>query len=287
MKNLKKLGLMLFVVASVALSTMAAPVAKPTESKVLVNGVSKSFDAYSINDNNYFKLRDLAFVLNGTEKQFEVTWDGSKNAINMLSGKAYTVTNTELTKGDGKAKDAKLNTSAIYIDGQKVNLTAYTIGESNYFKLRDVMQAFNVGLGWDGAANTITIDTTVPYEAAASAPAPAPAPVVDEVKEIEIPMVIKNRTGFDIYWLYMSPVDVDDWEEDILGEDDILPMGDDLDLTLTTDTDTLEWDMQIKDADEYYIDFYGLDFSDYTDGCVLTLGYDMLTDEGIITINGK
>ena len=40
----------------------------PTSSIVLVNGEAVSFQAYNIGDNNYFKLRDIAFVLSGTEK---------------------------------------------------------------------------------------------------------------------------------------------------------------------------------------------------------------------------
>ncbi|MGO4119405.1 hypothetical protein ACEQ6C_40435, partial [Rhizobium ruizarguesonis] len=46
--------------------------AAPTDSKVLVNGKTISFEAYNINGNNYFKLRDFAAAVNGTEKQFEV-----------------------------------------------------------------------------------------------------------------------------------------------------------------------------------------------------------------------
>jgi len=44
----------------------------PTASDVLVNGEIIAFDAYNISDSTYFKLRDIAYVLNGTEKQFEV-----------------------------------------------------------------------------------------------------------------------------------------------------------------------------------------------------------------------
>jgi len=62
----------------------------PTASAVLVNGKNISFDAYNINDNNYFKLRDLAYILNGAQKQFEVGWDGANNAISITSGKPYT-----------------------------------------------------------------------------------------------------------------------------------------------------------------------------------------------------
>jgi len=49
--------------------------AVPTASAVVVDGVNTSFDAYNIEGSNYFKLRDIAYVLSGTEKQFEVGWD--------------------------------------------------------------------------------------------------------------------------------------------------------------------------------------------------------------------
>jgi hypothetical protein len=137
--------------------------ALPTSSKVLVNGSDKAFDAYSIEGNNYFKLRDLAFVLNGTDKQFEVTWDSSKGAINMLSKKPYTATGGEMTKGNGKANNAALSTAKILIDGKEVPLTAYTMNGNNYFKLRDVMKAFDVYVGWDEAKNTILVDTSKGY----------------------------------------------------------------------------------------------------------------------------
>src|SRR5690606_13684686 len=57
--------------------------AVPTSSTVLVNGEEVAFDAYVINSNNYFKLRDLAHVVSGTEKQFEVSWDGANNTISL------------------------------------------------------------------------------------------------------------------------------------------------------------------------------------------------------------
>lgn len=78
--------------------------AKPTSGKVLVNGVDQNFEAYNIDGNNYFKLRDLAMVVSGTVKQFEVTWDGERNAINLISGKPYTVSGGEMSKGDGLEK---------------------------------------------------------------------------------------------------------------------------------------------------------------------------------------
>lgn len=137
--------------------------ARPTSSTVLINGVDTTFEAYNINGNNYFKLRDLAQVLRGTEKQFEVTWDESARAINLISGQTYTSVGGELAKGDGTQKTAKLNTSSIYMDGKQVSLTAYTINGNNFFKLRDLGAAFDFDVSWDGARNTIVVDTSKGY----------------------------------------------------------------------------------------------------------------------------
>lgn len=137
--------------------------ATPISSKVIVDGNEISFDAYTIEGNNYFKLRDLATVVSETEKEFEVTWDGEKNAINLISNKTYTLLGGEMTKGDGKPKTPVLNTSIIYKDGKELKLTAYTINGSNYFKLRDIAEAFDIGVTWDSNTKTIGIDTTTGY----------------------------------------------------------------------------------------------------------------------------
>ncbi len=137
--------------------------AVPTASKVLVNGKPISFDAYTIDGNNYFKLRDLAKAVSGTQKQFDVAWDGEKKTINLISNKIYSAVGGELTPGDGKEKTPVLNASLILKDGVEVPLNAYTINGNNYFKLRDIAQAFNIGITWDGTTNTIGIDTSTGY----------------------------------------------------------------------------------------------------------------------------
>ena len=142
----------------------AGPSANPTNSKVLVNGKEVAFDAYTIDGANYFKLRDLAYVLNGTEKQFEVGWDNASKTITLTSGSAYTANGSEMAKGGG-AQSASVSASKLLIDGKEVSLTAYTIGGNNYFKLRDIGQAFDFGIGWDNASKTITIDTSAGYTA--------------------------------------------------------------------------------------------------------------------------
>ncbi|WP_201305413.1 stalk domain-containing protein [Paenibacillus puerhi] len=139
--------------------------AQPIASKVLVNGKETAFEAYNINDNNYFKLRDLAMAVNGTEKQFEVSWDASKNAISLESGKAYTPEGGELAvSANPAAKEAASTDSQIYLNGREVQLTAYNIDGNNYLKLRDVAKALNIGVTWDGQTNSVGIDTKVDYK---------------------------------------------------------------------------------------------------------------------------
>lgn len=149
--------------------TAAEPVVKPAEtataaattSKVLVDGKQVPFEAYNINGSNYFKLRDIAMAVNGTPKSFEVGWDGENNAISLTSGKAYTVVGGELAvSAKPTAKQATLSTSKVYLDGEEVALTAYTIGGNNYFKLRDFEEALGIVITWDSETNTIGIDTS-------------------------------------------------------------------------------------------------------------------------------
>ena len=135
----------------------------PTASKVFVNGVEKSFEAYNIGGSNYFKLRDLAFVLNNTNKYFEVGYDNATKAITLTTGKPYTADGKEMAAGDGKAKIASPTASEIYIDGRKLDFTVYNIGGNNFFKLRDLMSALDIGVTYDIATQNIGIDTNLAY----------------------------------------------------------------------------------------------------------------------------
>ena len=65
---------------------------------------------------------------------------------------------------------------AIYLDGQQVQLEAYTINGSNYVRLRDVGEALDFNVYWDGA---VQIDSGAPYTGTgpeASTPAPEANP---------------------------------------------------------------------------------------------------------------
>ena len=65
--------------------------------------------------------------------------------------------------GDGKAKTATPTASKIYLDGDELNLTVYNIGGNDFFKLRDLMQAIDVYVGYDDATKAISLDTSKEY----------------------------------------------------------------------------------------------------------------------------
>lgn len=146
-----------------ATAVTPAITAAPTSSPVLVNGKQTPFDAYNIYGNNYFKLRDLAYSISGTGKQFEVSWDGATNTIALTSGKAYTVVGDEMAAGGTGNRHASRTTSKILLDGKAAAFTAYNIGGYNYFKLRDIGQALDFGVTWDSASQTVAIDTSRGY----------------------------------------------------------------------------------------------------------------------------
>ena len=166
----KKLAITLTaIMAFSAVPAFAGVPATPTAATVTVNGEAKDFEAYNINDNNYFKLRDIAYVLNDTTASFAVDWDNEQKVISLDRYGKYTPTGTEMkVSGTKDIKDAVENTSMILIDGEEVSLKAYTIKGNNYFKLRDLAAALCFNVDWDNATKTVAI-TTVAEENTAAA----------------------------------------------------------------------------------------------------------------------
>lgn len=106
---------------------------------------------------NYVMLRDVATLLNGSQAQFEVTWDKDRGIV-LATGQAYTPVGGEMRGKDDDEKPYTANTSAITVDGKSVTLDAYTIEGNNYFKLRDLSAVLGFNVDWDSTTNTVIID---------------------------------------------------------------------------------------------------------------------------------
>lgn len=78
---------------------------------------------------------------------------------------------------------ARPTTQTFYLEGEKIELTAYLIGGSNYVRLRDIGRAVDFGVEYDAATNSVYIDPGAHYEQEVTPPAqttPAPSAAVTE-----------------------------------------------------------------------------------------------------------
>ena len=141
----------------------AETIASPTNDKLEVNGTAADPTVYKIGGSNYFKIRDVAALLNGTEKQFAVGYDGEKNAVTAATGQGYDKQSGDLAGAPtGGNQTAAVSNDAIYVNGEKITAEVYKIGGSNYFKLRDLGKAFDFYVGWTQARG-MYIETDKPY----------------------------------------------------------------------------------------------------------------------------
>lgn len=81
---------------------------------------------------------------------------------------------------------------------------------------------------------------------------------------------VVNKTGVEIYGLYVSPADQDEWGEDILGKD-TLPAGESTDIEFDAEEKTAKWDLRVLDKEGNSIDWSDLDLTEISK---VTLHYE-------------
>ena len=158
----KTLSLLLALVMIFALAVPAmaeGPAVTATNQTITVDGKAVTAEVYNIDGSNYFKLRDVAQMLNGTAAQFSVGYDESTRTVKATSGEAYTAIGGELTAGEDKSATCVESTQTISINGLARETTAYNIGGSNFFKLRDLGNILGFGVSYDADARAVVVDS--------------------------------------------------------------------------------------------------------------------------------
>ena len=150
-------------VVTAMVGSAATAVAKPSTHKIYLDGERVSIAAYEINGNNYFKIRDVAAILSGTNAQFDVTWDPATGNITLTDDKAYTKTGDELYAIPSTNQTAEDSTAPLYRDGERVNYTGYNVNDNNYYKLRDIAEDFDFGVTWEAETQSVYIETDEEY----------------------------------------------------------------------------------------------------------------------------
>ena len=142
----------------------AGKTVSPTAHSMTVDGKKVDPAAYTIDGNNFFKLRDVAAMLSGTEARFQLGYNEQSKAITLTPGQSYTAVGGELSALPSGSQKAVTTPSAVYVDGKQVSFTAYNINGNNYFKLRDLGQALGFYVGWDDSTRTVIVDTARAYD---------------------------------------------------------------------------------------------------------------------------
>lgn len=129
-----------------------------TVTAVIVDGTPHSLSTYNILGETYFKLRDIAFILNGTAAQFDIAWDGAARKINIIQGAPYT---SDLLPAVIETGHAVLTTEAkpALISGEiAYDLSAYTTDGAYYYKLADILNILGITVTANGIGS-LFIDT--------------------------------------------------------------------------------------------------------------------------------
>ena len=135
------------------------PVVVLSPQNLAVDGKDVTCEKYNIGGSNYFKLRDLASLLDGTGSQFDVGFDEATATVSITTGEAYKQPNgTELIVGADNSATAQPSSQTILIDGEAHGeLTAYNIGGSNFFQLRELGNVLGFEVDFDGNTNTAIV----------------------------------------------------------------------------------------------------------------------------------
>ncbi|MBS5280793.1 MAG: N-acetylmuramoyl-L-alanine amidase [Butyricicoccus pullicaecorum] len=145
---------------TVSESVMAASLtAYPATMTVMLDGKQVKPVGYNINGNKYYKLRDIALILNGTTAQFGVSWDKSTRSMNLTPGSNYEAVGGELGAIPTKNATAQTSNETVLINGIKASLTAYNVDGYNYFKLVDLGDALGFDVGYESKTRTVLITT--------------------------------------------------------------------------------------------------------------------------------
>ena len=149
------LALLLFCLA---LPCASAADVTPSPQKLSVDGTDADCDKYNIDGSNYFKLRDLAYLLSKSDSRFSVAFDAESNAVTVVPGGDYVPVGGELERGKDLSKTAVASKQSVLINGEAVEgISVYNIGGNNYFKLRDLGSALGFTVAFDADANTAVV----------------------------------------------------------------------------------------------------------------------------------
>ena len=161
MKRLLTCILCLSLLFALAIPVLGDYTARLSPWSLMVDGSIMNCEKYIINGYNYFKLRGLAYLLNGTPCQFSVDFIDETRTVSIVTGQPYEPNGTELREtAENEVEDAYFSSHGLQIDGQTVRgFSYYLINGNNYYKLRDLAEYVGFDVDSSNVSRTAIIDT--------------------------------------------------------------------------------------------------------------------------------
>lgn len=158
MKTWKLISMTLIVLFLCDLNTVAAETIQVFATKNIVKlktqeGLIEGKDVkiYIINDRNFFRLRDIAMLID-----FNVEWNDDVKEIKLNLSERFcnlNEQNSELTKQLGVVSIKQ----SILVDDNSFTLLGYNIDGYNYFSIEDLSHIASFNYNWDKDTNTVSL----------------------------------------------------------------------------------------------------------------------------------
>ncbi len=130
----------------------------PSVHQITLDGKKVTPQGWNIGGENYYKLRDIAYIMNGTGSQFNVGWDNAKNCISLFAGQAYQPVGDEMSSSASSAvKTYMPATASIVLDGKDIQLTGYHVNGNNYYRVRDMGKVLNFTVDFDPESEMVLL----------------------------------------------------------------------------------------------------------------------------------
>lgn len=261
------------------------------KSPIYKDGKEVKLNAYTINNANYFKLRDLCSVF-GIEIGFDevaktvivnsdkksaapVSITSTFKVINNTGVDIYSLFITPSIQEDWSENilDNVVLTNNTYVDVDFI-FTADALVWDIQIMDKDNNPIELYGLDFtncstDGGTIVLTYDSKTGIGEA------------EAFSAIRLPVTVTNQTGVDIVNLFMTPANQDNWGNNLI--EGILKDTLIVNYVLVIDHATLVWDLKVSDSEGNEVEFIALDFSDVNAVNGANVVLKPGTDEGTFT----
>lgn len=131
----------------------------PSRQSLCFNGDTYTLEIYNIDGYNYFKLRDIAALMSGTDSQFAVDYDSDALHMLVTPGLPYISVGGELRIGEDRSASCVASRWQLRVDDTYKASYVYNIGGNNFFKLRDLGRALDFDVDYDAEHYTMIVNS--------------------------------------------------------------------------------------------------------------------------------